>query len=153
MTLHHPPPPPPPPHLPQVWLQSSDIILSLPQVPRVTRLPLRAPPSSNQPHTSYSNGEIWIILAAEVGMTRSANSAWKQCIYCFSSIQQQLQTIHQHNNNSCDQSPPVVSLSIENVNTIALLSKRINENTYQISDMSGSVNVTVQGYVPSNFKV
>ena len=45
------------------------------------------------------------------------------------------------------------STNIENVNMIVLLSKRINENTYQISDMSGSVNVTFQGYTPSNLKV
>ena len=45
------------------------------------------------------------------------------------------------------------SIPIENVNTIALVSKRINENTYQISDMTGSVNVTFQGDTPSNLKV
>ena len=46
------------------------------------------------------------------------------------------------------------SILIENVNTIALVSKRLNERTYQLSDMSGSVNVTIQGCgAPSNFKV
>ena len=45
------------------------------------------------------------------------------------------------------------STNIENLNMIVLLSKRINENTYQISDMTGSVNVTFQGDTPSNLKV
>ena len=45
------------------------------------------------------------------------------------------------------------SISIENVNTIALVSKCLNEKTYQITDMSGSVNVSIEGLAPSNFKV